>query len=1277
MGVVYLAYDKERGEQIALKTLAKVSAAAIYRFKQEFRGLSNVVHPNLVALHELISQGDQWFFTMEFVDGVSFLEFVRSDLGAPEEDVITALCTIPSGGEEVDGVDDTIVEPLTFPTVPRPGATKPPALALRPSARRPRGISSPLHLGRLRPTLKQLASGVLALHESGKLHRDIKPSNVLVTPAGRVVLLDFGLVVDVAEAGDHELSLVGTAAYMSPEQAAAHSLSHASDWYSVGVMLYQALCGRLPFWGENVDILEKKQRQEPPPPRVLVPRVPSDLNALCVDLLRMDPGDRPSGDEVIRRLDGAGDEPVTHAIHSEHPSPVFRPSWTAPPTITEVSPPGPSFIGRERDFAKLTTAFTDVSQGRTVTAFVSGKSGFGKSALVQRFIETISPRALVLSGRCYERESVPYKALDPIIDDLSQHLRKMKALELKKLLPSGIAALARVFTVLRRIDAIAEAIRHERSAADPQELRQNAFTAFRQLLKNLAAERTLVLHIDDLQWGDVDSANVLRDLLRPPDAPSMMFLAVYQAEYAEGSPMLETLLDEASYAGSKVPDVRHLTIGPLTPYEARDFALSLLGKTDEATRIHAEAIAIESGGSPLFVQELVRYALAISEGDLDAMTPSSAGMTLEQALTMRLVQLPADALRLLEVVAVAGRPTDLTVASRASGLGPETRGALTLLRAGHLIRTVPAGDKERIETYHEAVGRAVLEGLDSRRLASHHRELAKVLEDTGVADAEILADHFAGAGDAETAGEYAAEAAAQAATMLAFDRAVRLYRLALAPCGADQPRYRELSIALGDALVAAGRGAEAAKEYLTAADGATGGVALELRRQAAEQLLRSGHRDHGLEVLESVLRAVDMELPKNVQWTLVSLIRRRAVIALRGYRFEETDPDLIAPKVLTQIDVAWTAVIGLGFVDALRAADFQSRHLLFALKAGERGRVTRALATETIYAAAGGSKSERRTQKLVETIQGLAEGSADPYPVAMASIVAGVAAYLQGDFASAQVDLEKGEEVLREKCTGVAWDLASARIFSLSSLVWLGRLRDLGMLVPQFVREAEGRGDIYAATVLRSGTRNIAWLVNGDVEEARRQVLEGRRNWDNEGFLLPHYFDLLASTQIELYQGDADAALTRIEQSWSEFEASNLTRIQFLRVEGLNLRGRAKLAVAMRARHKERLLKIVESDAARIEKERLAWADPLAMMLRAGVAIARNMSEEAADLLTSSAVGFDAANLKLLANVARRRLGELVGGDEGRLRIEAADTWMRTEGIREPSRMAALLAPFR
>jgi X-X-X-Leu-X-X-Gly heptad repeat protein len=208
MGVVYKALDKERGGVVALKTLHALGAAAVFRLKHEFRSLADLSHPNLIALHELVQSGGHWFMTMEYVEGTHFLAWVRPGgaLAYSQTMTSTSLSAIgdpaPARRDEPHGVDGAMLD-----------------------------------VGRLRDGFAQLASGVAALHAAGKLHRDIKPSNVLVTTAGRVVLLDFGLVTELAPGRVGLDEMAGTAGYMAPEQSFGGPLGAASDWYAAGVML--------------------------------------------------------------------------------------------------------------------------------------------------------------------------------------------------------------------------------------------------------------------------------------------------------------------------------------------------------------------------------------------------------------------------------------------------------------------------------------------------------------------------------------------------------------------------------------------------------------------------------------------------------------------------------------------------------------------------------------------------------------------------------------------------------------------------------------------------------------------------------------------------------------------------------------------------------------------------------------------------------------------------------------------------------------------------------
>ena len=433
MGQVWLARDNERGAEVALKTLRDADAAGIYRFKQEFRSLADLSHPNLVVLHELFNEGDGWFFTMERVDGRDFLAHVWGHGRSAR---------------------------------PPPAGSPPPlsdALAeTRPAAR----AETPMRdEARLRDAFVQLAEGILALHHAGKLHRDLKPSNVLVTRDGRLVILDFGLVGDRTQDQLHrtiEQEMFGTPAYMSPEQAAGTGTSEPTDWYAVGAMLYEALTGKLPFQSQIFSVIARKQTEDPPPPSSLVSGVPAELERLCMRLLHRDPLLRASGDEVLATL---GARPA-------QPAASLAPSAAGP------------FIGRARELAVLREAAKATDARERVLVLLSGVSGMGKTTLLDRFLAEHQGKgeAVILRGRCYEGESVPYKAFDSVVDALSRYLRRLSDMDAALLVPRELQALLKVFPVLRRLPAIAGARARGELPPDPQEVQRRALRAFKELM---------------------------------------------------------------------------------------------------------------------------------------------------------------------------------------------------------------------------------------------------------------------------------------------------------------------------------------------------------------------------------------------------------------------------------------------------------------------------------------------------------------------------------------------------------------------------------------------------------------------------------------------------------------------------------------------------------------------------------------------------------------------------------------------------------------------------
>jgi serine/threonine protein kinase/tetratricopeptide (TPR) repeat protein len=1233
MGIVYEAFDRKRKERVALKTLQQVHPTLLSRFKREYRALADVAHPNLVTLHELDTTGTPWFFTMEFVEGRDFLSYViGSEAGAIRQSA------------------DTVRASAAPPVLTEPQTTE---------ACQPRALTSE-QVARLRQALRPLAEALVALHKAGKLHRDMKPSNVLVTRSGRVVLLDFGLVADLNESGRHESTerhFLGTVPYMSPEQGATEEVGTASDWYSIGVMLYEALTGRLPFQGSFFKVIQEKMDHEAPPPREILPEVPDDLNALCVELLRRDQRERPSGESVLQRLGG----PLADAGAAGSGSAT---EWPEAP-----------LLGRERHLAALAEALETTRRKRTVAVFVSGHSGMGKSALVQHFLDQLakSSEVVILRGRCYERESVPYKAFDSLVDDLSRYLLRLPVLEVQALLPRSVLPLTRVFPVLQRVPAVAQAPRVGGEPPDAQELRRQAFEGLRELLARLGDRKLLVLFIDDLQWGDVDSAVLLNELLRPPESPALLLLGCYRSEDAATSPFLFRLLLDRNNENTTL-DWRELTVDVLTADASRDLVLRLLGDSEPAARTQAEAIARESAGNPFFVSELVQYARECGRSAGDR---ASVDLDLDKVLWARIQRLPDEARRLLEVVAVAGRPLPRVAAIRATVMGPDEQGSLAVLRRARLIRSPGLATVDAIETYHDRIRETVTAHQSLSELRDCHGRLASALEATGQADPEVLAIHFQHAGEADQAGKYFARAAEQASDALAFDRAVKLYQQVLELRPARGEEGRQVRIQLADALANAGRGFEAGQQYLAAAVGVPAGDATDLQRRAALQFLISGHVEEGLATLRTVLGAVGMTLPTTPRRALLSLILRRLRLRLRGLHFTAQIPDQVAPEDLQRIDICWSVAAGLGAWDLIRAADFQVRGLLLALRAGEPYRIVRSLATVAAHrAATAGDLCRPDTDRFLRIAEDLARQTQHPHALGAVALAKGEAAYFAGRWKDATTFCDQAEVIFRNRCTGVTWECNTALMYSLWALYCAGEVAEAVRRSAVLRQQALERGDHYATMTLGIGVGVLARLAADDPDGARRELQQLVEQWTYQPYYVQHYTALLAQIGVELYFGNAEAAWKLIEERWpSARQALLLMRIQFVRIFMLHLRTRCALAAAAASTRPESFLRIAERDARRMDSEKAPWASALARFVRAGVAAGRGDRARAVKLLEEAKALLEAVDMRLWARVALRRRGLLLGGAEGKALVVEADEWMRAQKIQHPERFTAMLAP--
>jgi len=1188
MGVVFEAYDQERGELVALKTMRRVDPIALVRFKQEFRTLSDITHANLANLYELFAVEDRWFFTMELVEGYDFVSHVRtgSEPGSHR-------------ASPADSQGDRFTRPA------------------REEGPRP---ARPFDETRLRNALRQLAEGVSALHRSGKLHRDIKPPNVLVTIEGRVVLLDFGLTADLESLARQravDRQVVGTVGHMSPEQAAGRPVTAASDWYGVGVMLYEAMTGRLPFAGTADEVFIAKQTQAPPALDSLVSGLPADLVSLCMALLDRDPAKRPTGRDMITHLRGLVPDLLD---------------------VPELHRPLP-LIGRSRHRQVLDGLFTALRRRATESVFVFGRTGTGKTTLIRSFLDNLIQKddAVVLAGRCYERESVPYKALDNLIDALARHLKVLPGRETAGLLPPDVAFLARVFPVLSSVEAVALARREAPEMPDQQELRRRAFAALRELLKRLGERRPLILAIDDLQWGDVDSAILLSDLICSSSSPVLLFIGCFRSEDLERSPFLNEIRKSIAALPGLV-DHRELAVEALTQAESRELALALLGRDDAVSRAQAHMVGRESGGNPLFIDELVKH---IQSGEPTDSWEAIGQLDLDEVLWSRIGRQPEDARRLLGVVAVSGRPIGQALAFQATELGAGARVALASLRTARLVRRVGQTQNDEIEVYHDRIRETVVAHLSPDALRWHHQRLALVLPTAGPVDPEVLAGHFRGAGDFGRACEYYARGADQAAAALAFDHAARLYRIALELHQGPGVQARQLWKKLGDALANAGRGSEAAPAYLKAAESATAAETLELNRLASTQLLISGHVEEGLTLLRTLLGPLGMTMPQTARQAQLSLLWHRALLRMRGLKFRSRDETQVSPVDLTRIDLCWSAVSGLSMSEPIRGADFQTRGLLLALKAGEPARIARALAMEAGHRSTTGIVAAQNVAAILHEADLIAQRLDSPYLRGLTAMMRGVGSLMVGQWKPAQTSLDLAEELFRDRCTGVTWERDTVHNFVLWALLQLGQVAELKRRWTFLYRESQERGDLYAATMLTSLYMTMIKLARNEQVESEREleVLLDRR--EPRRFNLQHSSAFDSLIHLYLYRGDIGNAWSRLGAVWPDYERSLLLQIQMLRIDMLELRARTALAMAEKALEPATYLRQAKLDARRLEREGQQWALAHAHYIRGGIAACAEDPVPAIQELTLAVELYDQAEMTLRAQILRYRLGEI------------------------------------
>jgi serine/threonine protein kinase len=1170
-GHVYQARDTRYGVVVALKVLNASQSSSLRRFKEEFSTLSSVArHPNLVTLYDGFFDRIPWMFTMEYVDGTDVLTFVNA----------------ATASERVE---------------------------------------------RVRMCLRQLAEGIHALHAERCFHRDVKPSNVLVTADGQVKLIDFGLV---REFGDHvevRVSLAGTLAYMSPEQLTRGVMTAASDWYAVGVVLYELLTTQKPFSSGPRNA-----------PLEFPADTPEDLRDVCARLLCFDPLQRASYGDVAS-LDAA-------------PASEFNEAPSEPESV---------FVGRARERALVRDAFRS-SRSRPVVVHLSGPSGIGKSTFLRELHGDLlgdDPDALVLASRCQPNRSVPHPALDDLVDCLSRRLGELSRERIEAILPRHFSALSRMFPVLAHVQSPS----NMPAEIESTELRLRGLAALGELLGRLSERSPVVLTIDDLQWGDLGGCTFLMDLMSSSFAPCLLLILSYRADAGD----VASWLERTHVGGPQSMAAEHrVRLELLTADEAAQLARRLLRPSMSGHTALVDEMVEVSGHDPYLVHQIAQWANSQPAGSVDIQR-----VTATDGLRSTVDALSADSRLLLEIVAVAEQPTDVDDL-RFTGIANVLQ-AREELRRARLTRSRVFEGREQMEVYHARIRDVMLQSLAAPAVVERNRQMAEILLGSEHRDVERIAIHLERAGEPDRCAPYARLAGNQAFRALAFERAALFYKSALASTRFEGEERLAVLRSLAEASANSGRCADAARAYGEAAAVSGWPQQLALTAQAADQLLRGGYVQEGLAMLDGVMARLRLKPPRSRTLSLVQIALLRGWLAVRGLSFERRGDRQLTLQQGLRLDVCWTGAMATSLVDPIRSAASSARYVLMALASGEIDHIATALSCEAPLVCLTSRHGQANARRLLDRVKGLSEASHVPAVHGRYLVSEMLVAFVNGDWRAAASTGDSAEEWLRTRCVNVTWELATAQIFSCAARYIRGAWAENHERLEQYIRAADARGDSNIAVMLRVfGCRYLSLLAEDRPAEAMRRLREDRSTFshDRDDFFRCNV--LQAEVDIALYENDPTRAHEAIERDWERLERAlllkNQTTFAFLHFA----RGRAVLAMANQVPEPQRrdaLLGRADTSARALERRGPRWSRGMSHVLRAGVASWREGDASVDVHLRAAEQALADADIQSVRVATAYRLAR--HGDRDGRHHQMVREWTVSQGVKRIDRVAAALVP--
>jgi predicted ATPase len=720
MGEVWLATDTLLNRLVALKYLITKDTFHEDFFLSEARTLASLYHPNITLIYDAMFDPIQgaFYLVMEYVEGESLASLIEHGSG-----------------------------------------------------------SLPLEL------VLQVLNGVLQAlqyaHEKGIVHRDIKPANVLIQKE-RVKLTDFGVAGLISRLSQGIDYVVGTPAYMSPEQIDGQGLDGRADLYSLGVMLFELLSGRLPFaYSRETDLFMAHLTEPPPRLREFAPQTPAALERLVGRLLAKNPADRyPSAAAVLE---------VITSLQARHRYSQGHLKW--------LEPEGKVFVDRTGELERLAALWTETqTTGQPRLVVVKGKAGIGKSRLLVEFLgrTVIDQGFVVVAGKCAETD-VPYSPYAEILATvLNKELAKGATTpEQFNLLLEQIPGLARLLNLSYHAPAktinppaprqptgagLWQALSNKMAAPTPLGPASPQWRFYNAVLDMVAQLGPTALFLEDATTLDESSLALTRFLLRQEQLPALLVAACRETD------------PPSSWLNSLAADeMVMLTVPPLPVNAIQEYLAQTRGGV--ASEAVAKLVAEQSQGLPLRLEEVIPHLIDSKEIYLEAGEWCYAPKSLEApsdaflpkavfaAFSRQLDSLNDEQRQALMLAALLEKGPEFDFGLWLAALGGEpkrTAAENVLVEAGkkRLVRQV---GEQRYTFRSEDIEKALVKSMSQATRQAQHRWLAELLRQQR-AEPTLVSYHYEQAGLPGEAVRYLELAGTQAMTDNALGVALECYQ---------------------------------------------------------------------------------------------------------------------------------------------------------------------------------------------------------------------------------------------------------------------------------------------------------------------------------------------------------------------------------------------------------------------------------------------------------------------------------------------------------------------